>query len=98
MPSISLEQAANLVTDSNGKIFGVTFIKRTTGELRKMTCRVGVSKYVTGVGRKFDPAQKNLLGVYETNTDREGAENYRMIDLNGIVELRINGNQYEVER
>ena len=29
-------------------IFSVTFIKRTTGELRKMVCRRAVKKYLAG--------------------------------------------------
>ena len=45
---INREDAIKIIKDSAGKIFGVSFIKRTTGEARHMTARLGVSKGVTG--------------------------------------------------
>ena len=42
----------SLVND--GKFFGVEFIKRTTGELRQMQARIGVTKHLKGGTKKFD--------------------------------------------
>ena len=62
---ISKVKAIDLIRGSKGKVFGVTFIKRTNGEERTMNARLGVKKGVTGEGLKFDPKQYALIPVYE---------------------------------
>ena len=89
---ISRDKAIDLIRGSNGKIFNVTFIKRTTGEVRKMNARLGVSKYVTGEGLKFDPKKYALIPVFEMPKKQ-----YRMINLDGINQLVLEGEKYEVE-
>ncbi len=77
----------------------MVFVKRTTGELRTMTCRGGVHKYTTGEGLKFVPGQKNLIGVWEAN-NAEGAtekDAYRFISIEGIKTLKAAGQEYEVK-
>ncbi len=73
----------------NGRIFTVEFIKRTTGELRKMTCRRGVRKGVKGVGMSYDPLSKGLLTVYDVEK-----EAYRMINLRDLVSLKMGRRTY----
>ena len=46
MDTISRDEAVKLILDSGGRIFGVRFFKRTTGERRDMQCRLHVSKGV----------------------------------------------------
>ena len=70
---------------TNGKFFTVKFIKKD-GTLRKMTCRTGVSKGVTGKGLAFEPKEKGLKVVW--STDSEG---YRMINLAQVTEITFNG-------
>ena len=89
---ISRDKAIDLIRGSNGKIFNVTFIKRTTGEVRKMNARLGVSKYVTGEGLKFDPKKYTQIPVFEMPKKQ-----YRMINLDGINQLVLEGEKYEVE-
>ncbi len=89
---ISRKQAVDLIKGSKGKVFGVQFIKRSTGEVRNMSARTGVTKYVTGEGLKFSPSKKNLIAVFDMNK-----QGYRMINLEGLTSLRINGNVMEVE-
>ena len=62
---IDREEAIKIIKDSRGKIFGVSFIKRSTGELRHMTARLGVKKGVTGEGLKYDPESRQLMTVYD---------------------------------
>ena len=57
---INTKDAINIIKSSKGKIFGVEFIKRTTGESRTMSARRGVGKGVTGEGLKFDPESRQL--------------------------------------
>jgi hypothetical protein len=69
---------------TNGKFFTVKFIKKD-GTLRKMTCRTGVSKGVTGKGLAFEPKEKGLKVVWSTD-----AEGYRMINLAQVTEITFN--------
>jgi len=95
MNTITHQQAIDLMKNSK-TFFTVTFIKRTNNEVRKMNCRVDVKKYENGVGMKYDPEQKNLLSVWERRTDSVGADNYRNINLNELIELRLGGEVFEV--
>lgn len=90
--TIKRAEAAEMIRQSNGAIFGVDFIKRTTGELRKMTARLGVKKHLKGGVAAYDAAAKDLIFVYDLT-----AEGYRTIALDAITELRIGGEQYSVE-
>ena len=85
------EDAIKIIKDSQGKIFGVSFIKRTNGELRIMSARRGVSKGVTGEGLKYDPESKQLLTVYDMNK-----QGHRMINTNDIMNVRISGDLYMI--
>ena len=89
---ISRKQATDLIKGSKGRVFGVQFIKRSTGEVRKMSARTGVTKYVTGEGLKFSPSKKNLITVFDMNK-----QGYRMINLEGLTSLKLNGSTMEVE-
>jgi hypothetical protein len=68
---------------ANGKIFSVVFVKRTDGTERKMICRTGVRKGVTGRGSTYDPESKNLLTVFDMEK-----EAFRTIPAEGVVEVR----------
>jgi len=85
------EDAIKMMKNSRGKIFGVSFIKRTNGEIRTMSARRGVSKGVNGEGLKYDPESKQLLTVYDMHK-----QGYRMINTNDILNLSINGNRYMI--
>lgn len=70
-------------------IFSCTFIKRTNGEERKMICRLGVQKDLSGTGRKFDPYKYELLSVFDIQK-----QDYRFINLRDIRRLKIRGIEY----
>lgn len=86
---------------ANGKIFTISFTKRTDGALRVMNCRRNVQKGVKGVGLKFDPAEKNLLVVYDMQkivVGANGAEDtkgaFRMVNLSDLQSLKMDGKSY----
>lgn len=89
---IDIQKFSNLVDELHGKIFSVNFVKKD-GTIRKMTCRRGVSKYVKGVGLAYDPKSKGLLAVFDMVK-----KEYRMVNLNTIVDCKIKGNIYSVEK
>ncbi len=77
----------NLV--SNGAIFNVKFVKRTTGELRSMTCRLGVQKHLKDGKKGFSDTAKDLLTVFDMS-----AKGYRSIPMDGIQSLSVNGQSF----
>ncbi len=83
----NLRNLQNLVAD--GGIFHVEFIKRTTGELRKMQCRLGVKKHLKGGSKAYDSSAKNLLTVFDMQ-----AKAYRSIPLEAIQRLTVGGQTF----
>ncbi len=96
MQTISKELAAQMVREYNGsQFFSVTFVKRTDGSLREMVCRKGVSKFVKGGELKYDPSKKNLVGVWDAQAEAP-EKGYRMIALESIKAIKMNGNSFTV--
>lgn len=68
---------------TNGSEFGtVTFVKRSTGEVRVMNYRLGVTKHLKGGNQGYDPKQHNLITVYDM-TQR----GYRSIPIDGVISI-----------
>jgi len=89
--NISLEDAKNLLKDTKGKFFTVTFIKKD-GTERVMNARLGVKVYLKGGTLAYDAESKGLLPVYDMK-----AKDYRMINLNTITHIKIGNNTYDIE-
>lgn len=111
-PVITTSEAADRIRKSGGKLFGVTFIKRSTRSPRHMVARTGVRKGVTGDGKRFDPNAHNLLTVHEFVTDPETTREdvsgqfigngnmgtqFRHVPIENIRELRIGGKRFKVQ-
>ena len=98
---VTLVDALRIILDqkSEGTFFTVEFIKRSTGELRIMNCRGGVHKYVTGAGMAYDPIEKGLIAVWESNNaeGNKGKNAYRMISAEGVKAVVAGGERYEVK-
>lgn len=75
-----------------GKIFSVTFIKRSTGELRHMKCRMGVTRHLKGGAKAYAPKAKNLLSVFDMD-----AEGYRSIPVEAIKRLSVGGQTFDFQ-
>jgi hypothetical protein len=71
---------------NDGRIFGVHFVKRTTGEVRHMVCRTGVTKHLKGGDKSYDAAAKKLLTVYDVQK-----EGYRSIPLDAVIKIEHHG-------
>ena len=91
MKPISKNDALGKIRASKGKIFTATIIKRTNGERRELNCRLGVKKYVTGEGLKFEPSNKNLIVVFDMQKN-----GYRMINIDGLEALKIDGEEFTI--
>jgi len=74
----------------NGRIFRVDFIKRTTGEIRTMICRFGVTVYLKGGKKAYNAGDKGLFTVWAF--DRQG---YRSIPIDNLLSLKTGGTLYQ---
>jgi len=88
MKLITKNEARTLLLNQDGSIFSITFTKKD-GSIRQMNCRFGVKKHLKGGELAYDPLSKGLLPVYDLKN-----EGYRMISLNTIIELKLNGESY----
>ena len=82
---------------ADGSLVSITFVKRTTGDVRKMLARTGVRKGVKGVGLKFNPRNKSLIGVYDFDKVREGADPhkcYRFVPIDAVISMKVRGKTY----
>lgn len=98
MNKVTSKVAEHLIkTMPVGTIFSVEF-EKVDGTLRKMTCRSGVSKYVKGTGKPRQGKDgRTLLTVYELNTVREGADNYRCFYADKLKAFKTCGEVFVVE-
>lgn len=80
---------ADIVTRSKGKFVTVVFYKKN-GDLRKMNCRLGVTKHLKGGESTLDKSK--FLIVYDMVK-----EGYRAIDKKSIVSVTLGGIVYNEE-
>ena len=88
---IDRDTAKQYIYKTNGKIFSAVFTKKD-GEKRNMVCRLGVAKYVKGVGLKFKPEERALVGVFDMHKKA-----YRFINVKTLEQLKIKGVNYKVK-
>ena len=91
MKTIDRNTARQYIYKTNGKIFSAVFTKKD-GEKRNMICSLGVAKYVKGVGRKFKPEERALLGVIDMHKKA-----YRFINVKTLEQIKVKGIDYKVK-
>ena len=90
MTKITTETAKQIIHDTDGKIFSVSFTKKD-GSHRDMTARLGVTKHLKGGERAFNPDDYNMLFVFDTHK-----EGYRTIPFDRLLSLRFKGRKYDI--
>lgn len=93
MKTLTLDTVGEVLRAQEGKIFTVTFIKRTNGERRVMNCRLGVKAYLAGGEPAYDFVAKNLLPVYDVKKN-----GYRSIPLDAVEGIKAEGQTYKIVR
>lgn len=73
-------------------IFSCDFIKRSTGEVRHMVCRYGVTSRLAGGKKAFEDKDHDVKTVYDMQ-----AAGYKCISQEGLIRLKIHGQKYIVE-
>ena len=91
-------KALELIKNSDGKVFGVKFLKKD-GSVRTMCARLKVKKNIKGVGMKFDPKELGYVTAFDMNANdkRGGKGDYRLININTLKHLSLEGREYEVK-
>lgn len=79
-------EIAELVRSTNGRVFTVTFIKRTDGQRRTMNARLGVKKHLAGGKKAFSDKDKGLITVFDM---QKGG--YRSFPVDSVVCATIDG-------
>ena len=98
MKTIDRDTAKQYIYKTNGKIFSAVFIKKD-GEKRKIVCKLGVKKYVKGVGLKYKPEELGYIKVYDMlyarTVDPERA--YRLINEETLEQIKVGGRTYIIK-
>jgi len=92
---ISKEEARELMS-YKGKIFTAIFTKKD-GNRRVLNGMTGVRKYTSGGELNYSPSDKGLIPVYDLKIGN-GPKGYRMININGLLALKMGGKQYKIEQ
>ncbi len=99
MKLINRNDAVSKIHATKGRVFGVKFIKRTTGELREGRFRLGytVQKGLVGGELRYSPSEKGLITAYRMAGDQSVSEGERrMIPIEGITEITVDGESFSV--
>lgn len=88
---ITKENVRERIQELKGKIFSVSFTKKD-GSIRDMLCRTGVKKHLRGGELKYNPIDKGLLTVWDLQK-----KGYRMVNLEALISIKIQGEVTEFE-
>ena len=92
---INVAQAVQILNDHRakgaGRVFGVSFIKRTDNTERTLNARFGVTSALKGGSLAFKAKDKGLMSVYDIN-----AASYKFINLAALRSLQVDGVAYQV--
>jgi hypothetical protein len=95
MKIINTAEAVQLLKDHRakgaGRVFGVSFIKRTDNTLKTLNARFGVTSALKGGKAAYKAADKGLMTVYDIN-----AQSYKSINLSALKSLTVDGEVYQV--
>ena len=89
---ITKKEAKHLLNKmrKDNRMFSLEFIKKD-GTKRVMLARFNVTKGLTGKGQRYNPADYDLINVYDMNKSA-----YRSVPLNRLLWLRTKGKRYYV--
>lgn len=83
------QEIAQLIRQTDGRVFTVKFVKRTNHEVRTMNARLGVKKYLAGGEKKFSDAEKGLITVFDMQVG-----GYRSFPVDNVIGATIDGVSY----
>ena len=97
--TITTTEVRSILEGTNGAFFSVEFIKRTTGELRKMTATLNYQSKLKGGTASYDAFEKGLLVVADTLALRKTPERaIRSIPLENVLSINAGGTLYIIKK
>ena len=100
MLRVSNGVARSILRATNGQLFSVTFIKRADGEERTIVGRTGVRKGVTGTGMRYNPAERDLITIWDNgkvpNAQGKKSQGHKTIPMNDIKAIHAGGATFTV--
>jgi hypothetical protein len=95
MKIINTAEAVQILKDhrakGHGRVFGVTFVKRTDNTVKTLNARFGVTSALKGGKAAYKAADKGLMTVYDIN-----AQGYKSINLAALKGITVDGEVYQV--
>lgn len=90
--TITRAEAVARIHGSEGRVIGLTFRKRTTGEIRSGSFRLGVIRVKgdLGSGPAYRPEDHGLIRVWDM------AKGYRSVPVEGLLRVVDQGEEFEV--
>ena len=94
MKTINKEEAKQLISKTNGRIFSAYYIKKDNTH-RLINARLKVTKGLkeNANPQPYEPSKYSLLPVYDMKIN-----NYRMINLNTLQQLKVNKQMYNIKQ
>ena len=89
--NLDIEKLKEILLGTNGKVFRVSFVKKN-GELRNMTCRLGVKSRAKGSGKPSYALQKDNPYQLVFDFQKDG---YRVVNLDTIQEIKFQDTLYK---
>lgn len=83
MPHMNINKLRELIRSTNGRIFRVSFHKRTDGTLRHMRARLGVTKHLHGGSLAYNPKDHGLMTCFDMEK-----KDYRSIPLDSVFQFQ----------
>jgi len=78
------QQIVEQTLPKDGRIFSAVF-EKTDGTKRKIVARLGVRRYVNGVGLRYNPIERAMIVVFDMQLKQ-----YRLMNISKISQLRVN--------
>ena len=83
-----VENLQQEIENTKGRFFSAVFEKKD-GTIRKMVCRTGVSKGVSGAGLKYNARERGNVIVWDVKV-----KDFRTIPLRRLIDLQVNKRKY----
>lgn len=89
--TLKADEVGQFLYDLNGKFFTIEFIKRSTGEVRKMTATTNYQSKLAGGEAAYDFGEKKLIPVWDL-----AKQAFRSIPLDSVLTINAKGNTYKI--
>lgn len=89
MSFINKEKVIDIISKIKGEFFSITFEKRKNREVVTRTGRLGVKKGVTGKGLGYNPRDKNLIVMWDSNSKK-----HKCIPIDSVLLIKHKNRTY----